>query len=102
MADLVEVGVDQQSLIRNGIGRILQGVTPILDLGVAGEQELHLSDLEQQDKARVVHGIVENADELEALFRMGRRNAWDEPTGSGWPGFIGEPRGKRRNAAWRS
>jgi hypothetical protein len=60
---------------------LLQGELPVLDLGVAREQELLLADLEKQDDARVVHLLVKRAHNLQQLLAARHARVIDKPTG---------------------
>src|ERR1051325_6934971 len=57
----------------------LQRVLPVLDLRVAGEEEAHLADGEQQDDAGVVERIVDDAHQLEELLGVDPFDLGAEP-----------------------
>src|SRR6266545_4730613 len=75
VADLVDVDVGEQlhDLL------LLQRVLPILDLGVAGEEQLLPADFEEEDHAGVVHGVVHDQHQLQERLGARAAQAADEP-----------------------
>ena len=60
VAHLVDVDVGKQLLPRG----IAQSERPVLNLRVAGKQELPLADFEQQNHAGIVHHAIQVANQL--------------------------------------
>ncbi len=58
-----------------------QRVAPVLDLGVAGEQQRGVADLEQQDQARVVEHLVHDPQQRQHLVGVGAVDLGYQPLG---------------------
>ena len=106
VADLVEAraGEPLADLLRGR--RVEQRVAPVLDLGVAGEQQRRAADLEQQDQAGVVEDVVEDAHDREHLLGAHpvdlRESPTAPPAGSRWRSpHPGRAAGRRPSLAAR-
>ena len=66
--------------IRSGGNGVTQS-EGVLDLRVAGKQQSHVADLKQQDDTRIVHRIIEHANNLEELLTLQLPCVIDKPPG---------------------
>src|SRR5262249_45554843 len=75
MANLIEVHARQKRLIPF----LAQRVLPVLDLRIAREEKLFVANMEKQNNARVIHFLVERADDLKQLPTPYRACMVDQP-----------------------
>ena len=79
VADFVERYGAEEFPLGCAVGCGSEGVLPVLDLRIAGEEKEFLADLEEQNEAGVVHRAVDDAHELEELGGVHRLDVAHEP-----------------------